>query len=222
MILAPQIPLQFEHRSALSSENFLVSDSNREAVEWIDHWPGWHSPTIAINGPPGAGKTHLGVIFIEKTRGQIFDVANPEAWVENAAGAWLVDGAQNFIDRAGEKVFLHFYNAVIEAKGSILLIDQYPPSKWTLSLPDLRSRVLTALVVEVLPPDDALLAAVLVKLLTDRQLRVGAQVIDYVLPRMERSFAAAGDLVENLDRLALAEKREITIHLAKRVLKDNY
>ena len=222
MILAQQIPLQFEHRSALSCEDFLVSDSNREAVEWIDHWPDWLSPTIAINGPPGAGKTHLGVIFIEKTRGQIFNAANPEAWVENAAGAWLVDDAQNFIDRAGERTFLHFYNAVIEAKGNILLLDQAPPSQWPLSLPDLRSRMLTALVVEVLPPDDALLSAVLVKLLADRQLVVGTRVIDYVLPRMERSFIAAGNLVEGLDRLALAEKREITIALAKRVLSGEF
>ena len=220
MIVTQQIPLQFEHRSALSSKDFLVSDSNREAVEWIDCWPSWLSPTIAINGPSGAGKTHLGVIFIERTQGQIFDAANPVAWIENAAGTWLVDDAHNFIKHAGEKAFLHFYNAVIEAKGNILFLDQRPPSQWPLSLPDLRSRILTALVVEILSPDDALLSAVLVKLLADRQLTVGAQVIDYVVPRMERSFVAAGNLVERLDRLALAEKREITIPLAKRVLSS--
>ena len=222
MILARQIPLQFEHRSALSSEDFLVSGSNHEAVEWIDRWPGWLYPTIAINGPPGAGKTHLGLIFIEKTRGKIFDASNPEAWVENAGGAWLVDGAQNIMDRVGEKAFLHFYNSVIEAKGNILLLDKAPPSQWLLSLPDLRSRMLTALVVELLPPDDSLLSAILVKLIADRQLVVGTQVIDYVVPRMERSFLAAGKLVQGLDRLALAEKREITISLAKRVLNSEF
>ena len=121
-----------------------------------------------------------------------------------------------------EEALLHFYNTVIEAKGNILLIDQIPPSQWAVSLPDLSSRVVTALVVEILPPDDALLAAILVKLLTDRQLIVGAEVIEYVVARMERSFAAAGDLVVGLDRLALAEKREITIPLAKKVLNDDF
>ena len=215
-----QLPFEFEHRLALSGESFFVADSNREAVQWIDRWPAWPVPVLAVHGAAGAGKSHLGAVFIEKTGASVIETLAPEVWTKNVGGAWILDGAMQFVSETDEKALLHFYNAVIEERGSLLLIDRDPPSHWPIELPDLRSRVAAVLAVEILPPDDTLLAAVLGKLLSDRQLRVGASVIDYILPRMERSFVAAGELVEQLDRLALVEKREITIPLARRVIDE--
>jgi len=65
-----------------------------------------------------------------------------------------------------------------------------------------------------------LLGAVIAKLFRDRQLEVAAEVVDYLLPRMERSLAAAQDLVAALDRAALAGRRPITVALARTVLAD--
>ncbi|MBM08368.1 MAG: DNA replication protein [Magnetovibrio sp.] len=220
MSLREQIPLQFEHESAQCAENYLVTESNKEAVEWVDRWPSWPSPVIAIYGPPGAGKTHLGVIFIEKTHARIPDLSNPTRWIEKPEGPWLIDDFEKFIDRVGEEALLHFFNSVIEAQGKMLLIGRHPPSKWNLLLPDLRSRLLAVISVEISSPDDTLLAAVLVKLLKDRQLNVNTEVIMYLLARMERSFTAAGNLVDILDNLALSERRAITIPLVKRVLNN--
>ena len=70
-------------------------------------------------------------------------------------------------------------------------------------------------------PDDALLGAILVKQFHDRQIKVAADVIAYILPRMERSFAAARDLVERTDRAALAQKRAISIPLVRDVLMES-
>ena len=67
------------------------------------------------------------------------------------------------------------------------------------------------------PPDDMLLSAVLVKLFDDRQISVNANLIDYLLPRMERSLAEAARLVAELDRMALAENRPVTRTLAMRL-----
>ena len=33
---------------------------NREALAWIDRWPDWPAPALALGGPAGCGKTHLG------------------------------------------------------------------------------------------------------------------------------------------------------------------
>ena len=65
--------------------------------------------------------------------------------------------------------------------------------------------------VAIRAPDEALIQAVLVKLFADRQLKVDADVIAYVLPRMERSFAAVGELVAAPDAEALAHRRNITV-----------
>jgi chromosomal replication initiation ATPase DnaA len=74
--------------------------------------------------------------------------------------------------------------------------------------------------VSIRPPDEPLLASVLLKLFSDRQLQVADDAIAYVLPRMERSFAAARDIVALADRRALAEKRKISIPLLRKVLAD--
>jgi len=58
----------------------------------------------------------------------------------------------------------------------------------------------------------------LVKLFADRQLQVGAEVVNYLAARMERSFAAARSLVAALDERALAEQRGVTVALARAVL----
>ena len=49
---------------------------------------------------------------------------------------------------------------------------------------------------------------------------VGEGVIKYVLPRMERSFAAARDIVARADRRALSQKRGVSVPLMRTVLAE--
>ena len=88
-----------------------------------------------------------------------------------------------------------------------------------MALPDLRSRLAAAASVAIEAPDDALLAAVFGKLFADRQLRVPAGLIEYLVSRSERSLAAAGRVVEALDRAALVEQRALSTALAREVLE---
>ena len=95
-----------------------------------------------------------------------------------------------------------------------------PPARWGIALPDLRSRMNAAISVEISLPTDALIAALLVKVFADRQLQVSSDVIMYAASRMERSFLAVQQIVENADRMALASKKKITVNLMKQVLKN--
>jgi chromosomal replication initiation ATPase DnaA len=122
---------------------------------------------------------------------------------------------------ADEKALLHLYNMLAERQGHLLLAACEPPARWTIRLADLRSRLLAAPAVAVDAPDDALLGAVLVKLFADRQLRISEDLIPYLLPRIERSFAAAQDIVAALDRAALAGRRAVTVRLARDLLNQN-
>ena len=58
-----QFALGFEHRAAISKDDFFVASPNREAVEWIDRWPNWSGSALAVYGSDGCGKTHLGAVF---------------------------------------------------------------------------------------------------------------------------------------------------------------
>src|SRR5690606_30240368 len=86
------------------------------------------------------------------------------------------------------------------------------------ALPDLASRLRAAPLAAIKPPDDMLLGSVLIKLFSDRQLPVGNEVISYILPRMERSFSAARDIVKAADQTALASRQKISVPLMRKVL----
>ena len=116
---------------------------------------------------------------------------------------------------------LHLYNRIAERGGSMLLTAEAPPSRWPIRLADLASRLRAAPVAAIGLPDDALLGGLLVKMFADRQLAVTPDVVSFLLPRMERSFAAARALVQRLDAAALAEHRTVTVRLARAVLWED-
>ena len=101
-----------------------------------------------------------------------------------------------------------------------LYTSRQAPKLWSCALPDLRSRLLTAWQVAIGAPDDELLAALLVKQFADRQLRVDAGVVSFLVPRIERSFAAVRELVRALDRASLRARRPLTMPLARLVLGE--
>lgn len=216
---ARQLPLALPFRAALGQEDFLVAPCNEAAVAWLDRWPDWPGPALCIHGAPGCGKTHLAQVWRVRSGAVLAgpaELAPDRVAALAAAGCVALDGA----DRGADEVaLLHLYNLLRECGGHLLLTAERPPARWGLRLPDLRSRLLAAPAVAVDPPDDALFAALLVKLFADRQLAVREDVLSYLLRRLERSFDAARRAVAALDADALAEGQAVTVPLARRVLE---
>ncbi|WP_428660167.1 chromosomal replication initiator DnaA [Reyranella sp.] len=203
--------------------DFVLSEGNREALAWIDRWPDWPAPALALSGPPGSGKTHLGRIWAAHAEAAVLDgtdlggktIADLTALSE-ANATLLIDRAE----RAPERALLHLYNLVRERRGHLLLLSELPPARWRIALPDLASRLRAAPSVAVVPPDDELLGSIILKQLADRQLHAGPGVVQYLVSRMERSAQVARRLVAALDQRALAERREIDRRLAADVLAE--
>lgn len=220
-----QLPLDFEHRPSLTGEDFLVAESNRDAVIWLDRWPDWPTPALVIHGPAGCGKTHLAHVFLARSGGRklsILDMSadEPRDLIEDIP-ACVIEDAERFVKAGLESALLHLYNALKEAGGQLLLTSRRPPSRWPVQLADLRSRLNAATAVRIGAPDDTLMQAVVVKLFADRQLKVDQDVVTFMLARMERSFEAARELVARIDEAALKERRNITVRLVRGVLKDD-
>jgi chromosomal replication initiation ATPase DnaA len=119
---------------------------------------------------------------------------------------------------AEERALFHLLNRARESGVSVLLTSRQAPGDMTFRIPDLRSRLRALPVVELQPPDEPLLKAVLVKLFCDRQLNVEPAVIEYLSVRMERSMDAASCIVAAVDRLALETHRQVTRPLAAETL----
>lgn len=217
-----QLPLGFDHRTAFSGDDFLVAPCNRQAVDWIDRWPEWPAAALIVCGPAGCGKTHLARVFIAKSGAATVSPADlaalePPELLKNHQ-ACVIEDADTLLHL--EEHLLHLYNTAQETGRRLLLTASLPPTRWNIALADLRSRLIAAPAAGIGPPDDALIAAVLVKLFADRQLKVDMEVVGFMLARMERSFEAARRLVGAVDELALAQRRNITVPLVGQVLRD--
>ncbi len=205
-------------RPALGREDFLVAPCNEAAVAWLDRWPDWPGPALVIHGPPGSGKSHLAEVWRRRSGAEMLSAAclseaAPEAG--HAPAALVIDGLDGPLD---ERALLHIYNAIAERGGHLLLTARTPSARWPLALPDLASRLRLAPAAALGLPDDALLGALMLKLFADRQIAVAPEVPAYVVPRIERTFEAVANLVDRLDRAALAEGRAVTVPLVRTVL----
>ncbi len=204
-------------------DDFVVTEGNREALAWLDRWPDWPAPALAVSGPTGCGKTHLGRIWAARSGAVV--MAGTDLQDKSVADLTDLSTAHAAIvieqaDRAPERGLFHLYNLMRERRGYLLLISAEPPARWSIALPDLASRLRAAPAVAVAPPDDELLGSIILKQLADRQLHAGAGVVQYLVSHMERSAETARLVVAALDRRALTERRKIDRRLAADVLAD--
>ncbi len=214
-----QLAFDLGQRSGFAREDFFPSASNRAALAMVDGWAGWPAGRMLLIGPQGAGKTHLAHIWAGMSGAQVIaatGLAGADIPSLASAGAVVVEDA-HALPRAGEEALFHLHNLLSNA-GHLLITARTPPRDWGVQLPDLLSRMQALPITQLAAPDESLIAAVLVKLFSDRQITVPPNLIAYLAPRIDRSIGAARDIVAALDARALAEGRAITRALAADML----
>ena len=216
-----QLAFVLPHAESLSRDNFLEGPANAEALGLIDRWPDWPNRVMLLVGPEGSGKSHLAAIWAEEAGARstmahaLTSAAVPGAL---ATGALVVED----LDPAtlDDRALFHLLNLAREDEVFVLITARVAPAALPIELRDLRSRLRAVPVVEVMPPDDQLLRALIVKFCADRQMSIDETVVSYVASRIERSFAAARQAVELLDTEALRLGRPVTRALAAELLRD--
>lgn len=222
--MAIQLGFDLPVRTARGRDDFLVAPSNAMAVAMIENWRNWAGAKMVLSGPEGAGKTHLTHVWADAAHAQMIRATDlrSEDVPALARTAIAVEDVNLIAGNAeAQTALFHLHNLVLAEGNALLLTGTGNVAHWGLELPDLVSRLQGALEASIDAPDDALLSAVLVKLLADRQLMPPPDVVPYLLKRMDRSFAAANHLVAALDRSSLALKRPITRTLAAQVLDND-
>lgn len=216
---ARQIPLDLPVASAEARDDLIVSPANMHAVDFIDAWPDWPGPVVVLAGPVGSGKSHMARIWAAQSQATVLametlEEAGPE--LTETSAVVLEDARGGAIPQTA---LFHLLNHVRAVGGHCLITSRQWPTAWQVSLPDLESRLRAAQLVELAEPDDAMLRQVIVKLFADRQVAVDPGVVDYVVTRMERSLGAAGRLVAEMDREALARSARVTRAIAASALR---
>ena len=214
-----QLSLNLKKKGIYEKDDFLVSSSNKEAYKLVNSWPEWRSRKIIIFGDSGTGKTHLSKIWQKNTSAIILNLNQLkkikfESFFKKK-NIFIIENISDFFDKINnkeknnlEKQLLHFYNLIEEKKGYLLLTSLIAPKLWKISLPDLKSRILSSIAVKIKKPNDQLLSSVLIKLFVDKQILIDKKIIKFIVYRSERSFANLENIVNKIDKQSLITKKK--------------
>ena len=210
MTKSTQMALPLSYPAPYYREDFLMADCYEEVFRWLNLYPNWYHHMFLILGPTGCGKTHIAKMFtqhIYRAKDLTFDdiIYMPDlCTVEDIDGVGV-----------NETLLFHLYNYTAEKNRKVLMTARAMPL-W--KLPDLKSRMNIVPTAKIAVPDDKMIMMLILKELSERQLDIESGVIEYILKHIERSFPAIQDFINHISLLSLAQKRKITIPLAKEAL----
>ncbi len=190
---AGQYPLPLAWPDEVQDVEFLVTDSNRHAVQVLQHWQDWPVSTALLVGPAGSGRSLLAQVFAAQSGGRVIDNA----------------------ERVDERALFHAWNDAQATRTPLLLIAPAALPAWTVTLPDLRTRLAASPVAAIEAPDAALTRALLERGFARRRLDARHDLIEWLLPRLPRRHQAVAQMLDGVEQAARSERRRVTIPLAR-------
>jgi Bacterial dnaA protein len=190
-----QIALPLDELRGGTSSSLIITPSNSTAFAGISSSANWPKGCAILTGPARSGKSLMARYF-------------------SGQGGTVIDDAETSVD----ETLFNAWNRSQETSVPLLLISRWRPADWSIELPDLKSRVGAALLLEIAAPDDEMIEQLLQKQLADRGAVISIDAISYVKRRIERSYAAIESFARAANTMALAENVPVNLALVKKVL----
>jgi hypothetical protein len=191
-----QIALPLDELRGGTSSSLIITPSNATAFAGISSSANWPKGCAILTGPARSGKSLMARYF-------------------SGQGGTVVDDAE----ASADETLFNAWNRSQETAVPLLLVSRWRPVDWNIELPDLKSRVGAALLLEVGAPDDEMIEQLLQKQLADRGAVISIDAISYVKRRIERSYAAIESFARAANTMALAENVPVNLALVKKVLE---
>lgn len=231
MPATPQILLPLEGRRQDCFDNFVPGDNAAivDALKDLVHSGG---QCLFLNGPAGSGKSHLlnaACNLARELDQQAFYIAPgrlPEQAAEGLADLdhmdlVCVDDIDQCIGNSvWEEALFHCFNRLRAEGGSLVASSSQKLSALQFGLPDLESRLAWGLRLQLQGLDDAAKAEVMQRWAQEHDILLPLDVQNYLLNRDSRSLATLLERLEAILQTALANKRQITIPLAREVIRS--
>ena len=215
-----QLTFKFPFKTNYFEEDFYVSSNNFEAYKLIESWPKWSSRYINIFGPPGCGKTHLANIFKKKINSffiKASELSNNSLSLIKLKECLIIDEYQNNIE---EKLFYSMLNQCHQSNQYMIVNSLKPIKTLVIELNDLKSRFDSFVDIGIDLPTDDLIRVILTKNFSDKQVKIEAKLLEYILKNIHRSYEDIFDLIDKVDTLSLSTGKPININLIKKVLNQ--
>ena len=225
---APQLTLNLGLRSEATLENFygneqLVHDLAASLTN-IEH------SFIYLWGDTHSGRTHLAQAYCHRAEQKklswmylpLTEVINYSPAVFDALETYRVLVLDDINVLAGksewEEALFHLYNRGLQTGQHLLMTASCAPAQLVIELPDLLSRLKSAVIFKLQILTEAEKLAALMTRANERGWQLSNEVGEFLLRRWPRDLAALFNALESLDKASLQQKRKVTIPFAKEVL----
>lgn len=235
-----QLILDFPLDPVFNFDNLVVDNGNRHALEGVKTLIQSKTTGLVLTGESGTGKTHLLQAAVSHWRkelgGESAIYLNTQALGEQLQESGEQD-LTRFLVRHESSVLvavddleelesnptlqegvLYLYNRMRAMGGHMLAAGRQSPRSMEGLRADLRSRLLWGQVIEVEPPEDEALGAILAKMIADRQVRCAPELIKFLHMRLPRRVPDYTIALDRLNDASLGMHRRLTVPLAKEVL----
>ena len=215
-----QLLLDFDYKQNFRDDDFYVGKSNFYTFELINKWPKWEKNFLNICGEKYSGKTHLVNIFLKKFNGVII-----KSNLLNDQSLKTIKPYQNIILEdlnldIDEKLIYTLFNIIDQDNKFLVITSTKPITEINFQLDDLRSRTKNCLLAKIENPDDELMFALILKNLSDRQIKLDKKLIDFIIKRIDRSYSKIFDFIYKIDEISLKKKKSIDFKIINEALEE--
>ena len=195
-----QLPLPISAAEAPGLHNY-VPGANAEALERVRALAAGElaEAIVYLWGEPGSGRTHLLRAAAS---------ANP---------AMTVADDVETLDATAQQALFNAINAARMGGPAVLAAGNAPPAQLKLR-EDLRTRLGWGLVYQLKPLSDAQKALHLRDEAARRGIELADEVVWYLLSHLPRDLASLHEVLDRIDRHALARQRAVTLPLVREAL----
>jgi DnaA-homolog protein len=218
-----QIPLAIGPDPLPTFESYLTG-ANAAAVAHLRAL-GRPAAPVYLWGPPGSGKSHLlrALVNARQAAGEhagSFDAADPAPWLLQPCWSLVVVDRCELLDAQRQQAAFALFVQAGEAGVQWAAAGRVPPVDLALR-DDLRTRLAWGHVFAIQPTSENETRAALRREADRRGIFLPDEVMDYLLTRAARDLGTLMQLLDRMDRFALARQRPLTVPLLRQMLQED-
>lgn len=181
------------------------------------------APHLYLWGAPGSGRSHLLRASVAQAlaagrAATLLAAAEIDGELPAVDGGLVAVDDVEKLNEAAQVAVFNAFNRARHGSRTLLLAGATPPLALALR-EDLRTRIGQALVYQVQPLDDGTRADILAAVAERRGLRLGADVVAYLLRHGRRELPCLLSVLDALDTASLERKRPASLALLRELMQ---